>query len=199
MELERHSFCLGGKVLGKCDGNQSTTRLDDGEEDPMLPIRTIPHPTDFSACSDYAFRLACSVARDYGAGLMVLHAATLPGANYGHGVIVPPPEGFWEELCEKLRQFQGRDAKVQMEHQLADGDPVTEIVKVAQEVPCDLIVMGSHGRTGLSRLLMGSVVEGVVRKAPCPVLTVKTPFPQAEPASEPITETAGRSLEVAKT
>jgi nucleotide-binding universal stress UspA family protein len=67
------------------------------------------------------------------------------------------------------------------------GDAVTEIVGVAQETPCDLIVMGTHGRTGLRRALLGSVAEQVMRRAPCPVLTVKMPFPaaQAEEAAVP--------------
>jgi universal stress protein A len=65
---------------------------------------------------------------------------------------------------------------------VAEGDPAEMILRVAEEVHADLIVMGTHGRTGLSRLLMGSVAEQVVRRAPCPVLTMKAPFPaeQAE-------------------
>jgi nucleotide-binding universal stress UspA family protein len=68
-----------------------------------------------------------------------------------------------------------------------DGDPAQVIVQFARERGCSLIVMGTHGRTGLERLLMGSVAEQVVRKAPCPVLTVKTPVPElaAVPAQEP--------------
>jgi nucleotide-binding universal stress UspA family protein len=70
---------------------------------------------------------------------------------------------------------------VLVERRLEEGDPIGEILRAAAEVPCDLIVMGTHGRTGLARLLMGSVAEEVVRKAPCPVVTVKTPFPVATP------------------
>jgi nucleotide-binding universal stress UspA family protein len=61
---------------------------------------------------------------------------------------------------------------------LQEGDPATEILRIAQECKCDLIVMGTHGRTGVARLLMGSVAEHVVRKAECPVLVVKTPLPK---------------------
>jgi nucleotide-binding universal stress UspA family protein len=64
---------------------------------------------------------------------------------------------------------------VNVEHQLKAGDAVAEILSMARHLPCDLIVLGTHGRTGLDRLLMGSVAEQIVRKAPCPVLTVKTP------------------------
>jgi nucleotide-binding universal stress UspA family protein len=67
-----------------------------------------------------------------------------------------------------------------MEYHLEAGDPATEILRVAREVPCDLIVLGTHGRTGLTRLVLGSVAEEVLRKAPCSVLTVKAPPPAAE-------------------
>jgi nucleotide-binding universal stress UspA family protein len=72
---------------------------------------------------------------------------------------------------------QPSDPAVKIEHRLAEGDPAREILRVARETGCDLIVMGTHGWTGLGRLLMGSVAEQVVRKATCPVLTVKTPIP----------------------
>jgi hypothetical protein len=70
---------------------------------------------------------------------------------------------------------------------------------VANEEPCDLIVMGTHGRTGLRRVMMGSVAELVVRRATCPVLTVKMPFPAAETATLPAEIAAtpiGRAVEV---
>jgi nucleotide-binding universal stress UspA family protein len=70
-----------------------------------------------------------------------------------------------------------------MEYKLAKGDPASPIIKVAEEMACDLIVLGTHGRTGLGRVLMGSVAEHVMRSAPCPVLVVKgkqLPHPQPE-------------------
>ena len=63
------------------------------------------------------------------------------------------------------------------------GDPATEIVRVAADHSADVIVMGTHGRTGLSRLLLGSVAEAVLRKAPCPVFNLKAPAPEAAPAA----------------
>jgi len=66
---------------------------------------------------------------------------------------------------------------VRFEHKLLVGDPASAIVEAAEEENVDLIVLGTHGRTGLTRLLMGSVAENVVRKAKCPVLTVKHPSP----------------------
>jgi nucleotide-binding universal stress UspA family protein len=140
----------------------------------MLPIRTILHPTDFSKLSDHAFELAASLARDYGAQLLVLHVVPPPIMIYGEGVIVPQPENYQNQLREKLFQLKPKDPRVHVDHRLAEGDPVVEILRVAGESNCELIVLGTHGGTGLARVLMGSVAEGVVRKALCPVLTVKT-------------------------
>jgi nucleotide-binding universal stress UspA family protein len=146
----------------------------------MLKIRTVLHATDFSGPSQNAFHVACSLARDHGAGLVVLHVAPAPILAYG-GVMAPPPppEPDRKELLAKLRQLRALDPKVPVEHVLAEGDAADEILRVARECRCDLIVLGTHGRTGLGRLLMGSVAEKVVRKAACAVLTVKTPLPDA--------------------
>ena len=86
-----------------------------------------------------------------------------------------PSEADKELLRAELSRLQPRDPKVRVEHLLQAGEPVEEILRVAREGPCDLIVMGTHGRTGLSRLLMGSVAEAVVRTASCPVVTIKSP------------------------
>jgi nucleotide-binding universal stress UspA family protein len=152
----------------------------------MFPIQTIVHPTDFSERADCAFQLACMLARDYAARLVVLHVAQPPVTGLGGLEAVPPgPEEYtMEALEERLRQMQSPYAAVRVEYRLREGDIAREILDAAEETPCDLIVMGTHGRTGLSRLLMGSVAEQVVRSAPCPVLTVKTPFPETLPQAE---------------
>jgi len=153
----------------------------------MLPIRTILHPTDFSDRSQHAFRLACSLARDYGAELAVLHVVPTPLAVYMEGVVAEPMTDFQEELQAQLCALKPEFPEVKPEYRTVEGDAIHEILRFAAEHPCDLIVMGTHGRTGLGRFLMGSVAEGVVRKAACPVLTVKTPFPVecGCPAREP--------------
>jgi nucleotide-binding universal stress UspA family protein len=87
-----------------------------------------------------------------------------------------PEEYGYEEAEERLAKLQAPYSSVQMKRLIREGEVAGEILTLAKEGPCDLIVMGTHGRTGLSRLLMGSVAEEVVRKARCPVLTVKTPF-----------------------
>jgi nucleotide-binding universal stress UspA family protein len=142
----------------------------------VLPIRTILHPTDFSEPSEAAFGLACSLARAHGARLVVQHVVPLPVVLYG-----PPPEEYLTHLREQLVHMQARDSKVSMEDWLVEGDPATAILRAAEEISCDLIVLGTHGRTGISRLLLGSVAEKVVRRAPCPVLTVRASPPRAEP------------------
>jgi nucleotide-binding universal stress UspA family protein len=75
-----------------------------------------------------------------------------------------------------LRHVYAADSPAGVEYRVQHGDPAVEILGVAREASCDLIVMGTHGRTGLGRLLMGSVAEQVVRKAACPVLTIKVPL-----------------------
>jgi len=157
----------------------------------MLPIQTILHPTDFSERSGYAFQLACSLARDCGARLIVLHAMPVP--------LVQEKRGYREEMSGELNRLGTPDAQVRVEHRLEEGDPATQILQVAQETGCDPIAMGSHGRTGLDRFLMGSVAEQVVRRASCPVLTVKAPFPQSQAAGALAVEEAVKTVEATKT
>ncbi len=149
----------------------------------MLTFRTILHPTDFSEQSAHAFRVACSLARDHKAKLLVLHVAP-PPLTHGEVVARRAPDGYDEQLRDELRRLEPQVPGVDIERRLDHGDPVTVILDVAQEVPCDLIVMGTHGRTGVGRLLMGSVAEKVLRKAQCPVMTVKGPVADTETESE---------------
>ena len=156
----------------------------------MLVIKTILHPTDFSELAAFAFRLACSLARDYGARLVVLHVAEPPMAFAGEGVLMLPSAVDVKTLQERLHQLRPPDPKIQVDHLLVEGPAASEILRVAEETRCDVIVMGTHGRTGLGRLLMGSVAEQLVRRAPCPVVTVKTPLPETLTSGEPASETA---------
>jgi nucleotide-binding universal stress UspA family protein len=152
----------------------------------MLPIHTILHPTDFSDNAAYALQLACSLARDHGARLIVIHGHR-PSLMMLGGMPAIPPSPIEEEVEELEAQLQALKIPIPgitVERHLMQGEPVATIVEFARRVPCDLIVMGTHGRRGLRHLLMGSVAEQVVRKAPCPVLTVRGPIPTAseEPA-----------------
>jgi nucleotide-binding universal stress UspA family protein len=110
--------------------------------------------------------------------LIVLHVAEPPVVGY-EGTMTPPAEGDWMALKERLRRIRAPDAKIPIKRRLEEGDPAAEILRVAAESDCDVIMMGTHGRTWMARVLMGSVAEQVVRRATCPVLVVKTPLPKS--------------------
>lgn len=164
----------------------------------MLPVRTILHPTDLSEYSRYAFRMACSVARDYDARLVILHVAKPTRLLYQDGMLPPEPAVYLDHLRRQLQELQSSAPLVQTERRLVEGDPVTEIVEQATEGQCDLIVMGTHGRTGLQRMVLGSVAEQVARRAPCPVLTVKRPPAQPVTIEERVSEEADPVLGAAR-
>jgi nucleotide-binding universal stress UspA family protein len=137
----------------------------------MLLIRTILHPTDFSTPAEAALQLACALARDHQARLVVLHVVVPPPIVYSEGIVPPEPQDPWREAEGNLERLVVPAAGIRAERRLVQGDPVAQILRAAQDVSAELIVMGTHGRTGLLRLLMGSVAEVVVRRASCPVLT----------------------------
>jgi nucleotide-binding universal stress UspA family protein len=143
----------------------------------MPNFKTILHPTDFSSSASEALRIACSLAREHGAKVILLHVAQRPVASVAGMPLPPPPPAMvdWSGLKKELDAVAANIKDVPVETRLVEGEPADAIVELAREADASLIVIGSHGRTGLSRLLMGSVAEHVVRKAACPVLTVKTP------------------------
>lgn len=159
----------------------------------MLKIKTILCPTDFSAEARSAFEVACALAREAHGRLVVLHVERPPVTTVGGTAGVPPlpTEYDREHLREELNALRPPTPDVRVEHRLEYGEPDYRIVEVAGELGADLIVMGTHGRTGLRRLLMGSVAEHVVRKAPCPVLTMRTPV-ESELEVSPGVEVAAR-------
>jgi nucleotide-binding universal stress UspA family protein len=144
----------------------------------MLPVHTILFPTDFSENAQQAFPLACALARDCGARIIVLYVMPSP---LGEEQVQARhhPEEYFGVPRNALHKIQAPDANVRVEHRLEIGDAAKVIVEVARETQAGLIVMGTHGRTGLGRLVMGSLAEHVLRKATCPVLTVKLPVPVA--------------------
>jgi nucleotide-binding universal stress UspA family protein len=147
----------------------------------MTPIQTILHPTDFSDHSRYAFQLACALARDHASKLIVLHVVEQPNFIPGGEVGLPavrPPEESRKALDEQLHQLRPLYPNIALEYQLVEGNVADGILQAARDLKADLVVIGTHGRTGLGRLLMGSVAEKVVRSASCPVLSVKMPLPQ---------------------
>jgi len=144
----------------------------------MAPLHTILHPTDFSERSEAALHLACALARDYGARLVVLHVATQPPLIYGEGMLPLDADEFLGYAKEQLDNLHLPLDDIRAERRLEAGDAANEVMRVAKQIRADLIVIGTHGRTGVSRLLMGSTAEQIVRRASCPVLTLKTPLPE---------------------
>ena len=130
-------------------------------------------PIDFSTPGKAALELATSLARQRGATLLIVHVEEPPivyseGELY-YGMIEPDRTA----LETMLREVVPTDPAVSYEHRLVTGTPATAIVELAEAEAVEMIVLPTHGRTGLARLLMGSVAEAVVRKAKCPVLTYK--------------------------
>lgn len=134
----------------------------------MLHIRTILHPTDISEHSNKALQIACALARDYGARLVLLHVAYVPTVE---GYSTADPAAGLAQAMKMLDALELPQDNVRAERRCELGDTVTEILRTAKEIKADVIVMGTHGRTGLKRLLMGSVTEQILRNAPCLVLT----------------------------
>ena len=158
----------------------------------MLTVRGILHPTDFSDLSDNAFRLACGLAQDYHAPLHVLHVATTFEAYKEEVIFAKHSAQYLAKDWEKLGEYQWPG--IEIRRLLEEGEPAEQIIRASQSIPCDFIVMGSHGRSGLARLLLGSVAEQVLRDATCQVIIVKAPVaaadnaPAESPANTAITE-----------
>jgi nucleotide-binding universal stress UspA family protein len=156
----------------------------------MTDIQTIVCPVDFSDLSRHALEHAIAIARWYGARLTVVHVA--PPTS----TLVPPGEGGLAaslafvptdvELVQRHLDAFARTAVaavpggdgVRLAMQIAEGSTVGEIVRLVDSQAADLLVMATHGRSGFERLVLGSVTEKMLRKSPCPLLTVP---PRAEP------------------
>ncbi|HEX3997076.1 MAG TPA: universal stress protein [Pirellulales bacterium] len=145
----------------------------------MFAPRRILHPTDFSECSALAFAVAIDLAKQNSATLIVLHAVeTLGPENVSFGEVRTElePDSYRQRLMDELKQVvPPEDSKIMTEHILVEGDTAEQIDRYASENKIDLIVMGTHGRTGLARLLTGSVTEEALRRSPCPMLIVRLP------------------------
>ncbi len=145
----------------------------------MFTIRTILHPTDLSEAAATTFQVARALARDYAARLVALHV--LPPLSDTAAAALEPAR-CWAEEGAKMRRLCPVGLGLRVEYRQVEEAPAAGILRVAGNLGCDLIVIGTHGRTGLARLLLGSVADEVLREAPCPVLTVRTR--RAEKAGE---------------
>jgi nucleotide-binding universal stress UspA family protein len=146
----------------------------------MNSMKTILHPTDFSDPAQNSFQFACALASDMKARLIAFHVVPHTSVLVDDFIDYTSPDHelkAWSRLRD-LQQMAQDGYGLEIDIDLSEGDPATEILKTAERRHCDLIVMGTHGRTGLRHLLMGNVAERVVRKAPCPVLTARSPLVQ---------------------
>lgn len=163
----------------------------------MSAIKTILYATDFSERSRAVFPLACSLARDQDARLVILHVVPSTEPVPFCAMNVEPSEAmeedlksYHDEMQARLNQMAAPDPHMKVERRIEQGDPAGIILRTANEVACDLIVMGTHGRTGEFRNLMGSVADRVSRRASCPVFTFRMGGAVSEPAKECLVGTA---------
>lgn len=147
----------------------------------MFHPTRILHPTDYSAFSAYALGVATDLARQHGSRLLILHVAeTLGPANVTYGEVGSElePAGYQRRLWADLKRHVPASSGVDIEYLLGEGDPAMEIARIAAEKHCDLIVVGTHGRSGvLERLFKGSVTNELIHLAPCPVLVTNVSKP----------------------
>jgi len=153
----------------------------------MIGFHRILVPTDFSPNARTAFHYAVSIGEKYGAELLIMHivqdlALVLPDAVMPTPLPTPATEQLIDTSKGMLEQFlKDEDTKgLTIRLDVRIGSPFHEIVAYAAEQKADLIVMGSHGRSALAHMFMGSVAEKVVRKARCAVLTVQHQFEEEE-------------------
>jgi universal stress protein A len=146
----------------------------------MIQLKRILLPTDFSDFSKCAARYASEFANQFGAELHVLHVLQdLVAMVPEPGLAFPPPGDYMQELQQSAEQalMQLPDPPLndpaKVVRAVRQGPPFVEIVRYAKEHDIDLVVIGTHGRSGLAHVLLGSVAEKIVRKSPCPVLTVR--------------------------
>lgn len=144
----------------------------------MITFKKILCPIDYSDCSAKALRYAAGLALRDSARLYLMHVIDKRIYDYGgpiYEVQPSPDEETIAHLKEKLTESVPKEISgdIEVETIVTVGVPANEIVSAAEEKGVDIIVMGTHGRTGISHVVMGSVAENVVRKAVCPVLTVR--------------------------
>jgi nucleotide-binding universal stress UspA family protein len=164
----------------------------------MAMFQTLVHPTDFDEPSKEAFRVARSLAQALGATVVVFHVVPHPAIVTQDGrVLLNPHNAEPVDLWAEYRTLQADTPKVPVQYAVVVGDKAKakhlleeKIRELGEGV---LLVMGSHGRRGISRLLWGSRAEEVVRECPCPVLVVKAPSPMLPAVGPGATATASAS------
>jgi nucleotide-binding universal stress UspA family protein len=147
----------------------------------MIHVQKILYSTDFSPYSNQAYFHAVALAEHHNASLTIVNVFTPEQGAAAKAGTGGSDRQYWRSQLEQIRPVNPR---IPVHHVFLEGDPADEIVRYATDAGMDLIVMGTHGRTGLERLLMGSVAEKVMREARCSVMVVKLPkrVPSAEAA-----------------
>ena len=144
-----------------------------------IEVRRILVPIDFSENAASVLDWAAHLAKEHGSRILLLHVYHLPVEfQQLEGAYLPPD--FWSTVKNEAEQQLGRFAEdlrgrgLEVEALVREGYPATVIVEEAESLEADLVVIGTHGLSGLKHMLLGSIAERVVQKAPCPVLTVKS-------------------------
>jgi nucleotide-binding universal stress UspA family protein len=147
-----------------------------------MQIRTILVPTDFSEYAEYAFTWALQIAADWQAKLILFHATSpISPLAFPDSVYLPELQRLETDMLadaeRRMATFVEKkgSSTVVVETRVVVGEPVFEICQAVEREQADLIIMGSHGRTGLAHVLLGSVAERVIRHASCPVVVARKP------------------------
>jgi nucleotide-binding universal stress UspA family protein len=162
----------------------------------MLHWKTILVPTDFSEGARDALRLASELAKTHHAKVVILHVTELPPGLDTGTMIAPAPGGIPITVVDFAREqalawmaqdrAQFVDKGIDVTIRIEVGPAVDTVIEIATEIRADLIVVGTHGRTGFAHFVLGSVAERIVRRAPVPVLTVRRRDDREEAATEEV-------------
>jgi nucleotide-binding universal stress UspA family protein len=166
----------------------------------VIKLKKVLVPTDFSESARHAFNYGVSFAREFKAELVLLHVVENLTVGYASDLFPVPMAEVFQEISgyakaelAKLAE-EARQKGVAVAELVAQGKPSAEIIRHAAENSVDMIVLGTHGKGMLDQALFGSTTERVVRRAPCPVLTVRMPstssWTATSPSSLPTTSTA---------
>jgi nucleotide-binding universal stress UspA family protein len=146
----------------------------------VIKLKRVLVPTDFSDSARHAFTYGLSFAKEYGAELVLLHVVENVTVGYASDLFPVPMAEVFQEISGYARAELAKLAQVARDRGLAgvseqviQGKPSNEIIRYASENHVDMIVLGTHGKGMLDQALFGSTTERVVRRAPCPVLTVR--------------------------
>jgi nucleotide-binding universal stress UspA family protein len=145
----------------------------------VIKLKKVLVPTDFSESARHALTYGISFAREYEAELTLLHVVENLTVGYASDLFPVPMAEVFQEISGYAKAelaklaAEAREKQVAVVEQVIQGKPSAEIIRFARETEVDMIVLGTHGKGMLDQALFGSTTERVVRRAPCPVLTVR--------------------------